>query len=114
MTTLVMADRANQVRLGLRENAAQFSLLVIVNAFVGAMAAALERPAPERRLPEAPLRIVARTLGRLPGFPLTESRLDALTRRVRYPSRRIQEELGFRFRTSIETGLRRLLQGVTA
>lgn len=42
MTTLVMADRANQVRLGLRENAAQFSLLVIVNAFVGAMAG-LER-----------------------------------------------------------------------
>ena len=42
MTTLVMADRANQVRLGLRENAAQFSLLVVVNAFVGAMAG-LER-----------------------------------------------------------------------
>jgi MFS family permease len=42
MTTLLMADRAGQVRLGLRENAAQFSLLVIVNAFVGAMAG-LER-----------------------------------------------------------------------
>src|SRR6188474_686864 len=42
MTTLVMADHANRVRLGLRENAAQFSLLVIVNAFVGAMAG-LER-----------------------------------------------------------------------
>jgi MFS family permease len=42
MTTLLMADRANEVRLGLRENAAQFSLLVIVNAFVGAMAG-LER-----------------------------------------------------------------------
>jgi MFS family permease len=42
MTTLAMADRANEVRLGLRENAAQFSLLVIVNAFVGAMAG-LER-----------------------------------------------------------------------
>jgi MFS family permease len=42
MTTLAMADRANHVRLGLRENAAQFSLLVVVNAFVGAMAG-LER-----------------------------------------------------------------------
>jgi MFS family permease len=42
MTTLAIADRANEVRLGLRENAAQFSLLVIVNAFVGAMAG-LER-----------------------------------------------------------------------
>src|SRR5919108_4806789 len=28
---------ADRVRLGLRENAAQFSLLVLVNAFVGAM-----------------------------------------------------------------------------
>jgi MFS family permease len=42
MTALVMADRANPVRLGLRENAVQFWLLVIVNAFVGAMAG-LER-----------------------------------------------------------------------
>jgi MFS family permease len=42
MTTMIMADRANPVRLGLRENAAQFSLLVVVNAFVGAMAG-LER-----------------------------------------------------------------------
>jgi MFS family permease len=42
MTTLAMSDRANHVRLGLRENAAQFSLLVVVNAFVGAMAG-LER-----------------------------------------------------------------------
>jgi MFS family permease len=42
MTTLVMPDRANQVTLGLRENAPQFALLVTVNAFVGAMAG-LER-----------------------------------------------------------------------
>ena len=37
MTTLVMSDCVSEVRLGLRENAAQFSLLVLVNAFVGAM-----------------------------------------------------------------------------
>jgi MFS family permease len=41
--TEVMAGRAPaQIRLGLRENAAQFALLVVVNAFVGAMAG-LER-----------------------------------------------------------------------
>src|SRR5437660_7335154 len=33
----VMADTAADVRLGLRENAAQFALLVLVNGFVGAM-----------------------------------------------------------------------------
>jgi len=82
--------------------------------FVAAMAAALGRPAPVRRLPEAPLRLVARTLGRLPGFPLTESRLDALTRRVSYPSRRIRGELGFRCATSIEAGLRRFVREARA
>ena len=30
-------DRPGAIRLGLRDNAAQFSLLVLVNAFVGAM-----------------------------------------------------------------------------
>jgi MFS family permease len=42
MTALIMPARADQARLGLRENAPQFALLVMVNAFVGAMAG-LER-----------------------------------------------------------------------
>jgi nucleoside-diphosphate-sugar epimerase len=75
--------------------------------FIGAIAAALGRPAPARRLPEAPLRWLARLAGLLPGSPLTESRIDALTRDVRYPSRRIHEQLGFVFSVSIEEGLRR-------
>ena len=37
MTTTMVHDGRVVVRLGLRENVAQFSLLVIVNAFVGAM-----------------------------------------------------------------------------
>ena len=37
MTTALVHDRPAAVRLGLRENAAQFALLVVVNAFVGAM-----------------------------------------------------------------------------
>ena len=37
MTTALAHDRPAVVRLGLRENAAQFALLVVVNAFVGAM-----------------------------------------------------------------------------
>ena len=37
MTTALAHDRLAGVRLGLRENAAQFALLVVVNAFVGAM-----------------------------------------------------------------------------
>ena len=37
MTTAIAHDRRVVVRLGLRDNAAQFALLVVVNAFVGAM-----------------------------------------------------------------------------
>jgi MFS family permease len=37
VTTAIAHDRPVLVRLGLRENAAQFTLLVVVNAFVGAM-----------------------------------------------------------------------------
>ena len=37
MTTAVLSGSRAAVRLGLRENVAQFTLLVIVNAFVGAM-----------------------------------------------------------------------------
>jgi MFS family permease len=42
MTALIMPARTDEVRLGLRDNAPQFALLVMVNAFVGAMAG-LER-----------------------------------------------------------------------
>ena len=37
MTTAITHDRPIGLQLGLRENAAQFTLLVVVNAFVGAM-----------------------------------------------------------------------------
>jgi MFS family permease len=37
VVTAIAQDRPAVVRLGLRENAAQFALLVVVNAFVGAM-----------------------------------------------------------------------------
>lgn len=37
MTTAIVQQRPAAVRLGLRDNAAQCGLLVVVNAFVGAM-----------------------------------------------------------------------------
>ncbi|MDH4095996.1 MAG: NAD-dependent epimerase/dehydratase family protein [Betaproteobacteria bacterium] len=75
--------------------------------FVAAIAAALGRGAPKRTIPEAPLRWLARLAQLLPGSPLTEARIDAMTRNVRYPSERIRRELGFAFGVSIEEGLRR-------
>jgi hypothetical protein len=46
------------------------------------------------RVPESPLRLLAGLAGRLVRHPLTHERIDALTRRVRYPSDRLKE-LGF-------------------
>jgi nucleoside-diphosphate-sugar epimerase len=80
-----------------------------MEAFVTAIASALGRPAPRVRLPEGLLRGAARILRGVPGMPLTESRIVALTRHTAYPSARIREELGFRFIVGVEEGLRRLV-----
>jgi UDP-glucose 4-epimerase len=82
--------------------------------FIAAIAAALGRSAPARSVPEAPLRWLARLAQRVPGSPLTEARIDAMTRNVRYPAARIQRELGFAFGVSIEEGLRRYVASLAS
>jgi nucleoside-diphosphate-sugar epimerase len=77
--------------------------------FIGIIARELGKGAPRFRVPERLARIAATVLQSIPRFPLTEPRIDALTRQVRYPSIRIQTELRYRFRVSIEEGLRRLV-----
>jgi nucleoside-diphosphate-sugar epimerase len=77
--------------------------------FVATIAAALHRPTPTRRLPAWLLRSLARLAGRIPGSPLTESRVAALTTRVRYSTRRIEGELGYRPEMPVEDALGRLV-----
>ena len=78
--------------------------------FVGTIAVALGRPAPRLRIPEAIARLVGGTLGRLPHFPLTQSRVNALVIRSQYPISRIQQALGYRHVTSMDDGLRELVE----
>lgn len=54
------------------------------------------------RCPEFPLRLIAFTLGWIPGFPLTSSRIDAMTSSCRYESTKIVEELEYTFESSLE------------
>ena len=75
--------------------------------FIGAISAALGQSPPTLRLPEPPVRLAARVLGRLPGVPLTEARVDALCNRTRYPSDRIERELGYVHAVSMEEGVAR-------
>ena len=77
--------------------------------FVAAIAASLGKPPPSMRFPERPVRWLARVLGGLPGFPLSASRVDALTSRVNYSTNRIENEIGYVHRLSMEEGLRQLV-----
>lgn len=77
--------------------------------FVWSLAKALRRPLPRRRLPEKPVRLLARVMARIGNFPLTPSRVDALTGRAYYDSLKIQTILGYRHRVAMEVGLNQMV-----
>ena len=54
------------------------------------------------RLPFLPVYIMAVLCGWVPGFPLTRTRVNALTGKCRYSSNNIERELGFRFGSSLD------------
>ena len=78
--------------------------------FVAMIAEALGRKPPRLRLPEGSVRLAARLCEGVPGFPLTTSRIDALTNRVVYSSRRIEQELGYRHRITMADGIGELVR----
>lgn len=78
--------------------------------FVEVIAAELGRTAPQLRIPAPIARLAAKILGNLPGFPLTQSRIDALVNRSVYPISRIQRELDYHHVVSLEDGLRELVE----
>ena len=81
-----------------------------LETFVSHICDELNRPYPKIRLPETPVRLCARILGKIPGFPLTESRVDALTNRTEYAIEKIKSELGYRHKVSMEEGLRQMVR----
>ena len=66
---------------------------------------------PRLRLPEVLLRAMVGIMGKFPRFPLTVSRVDALTGKSMYSVKSIQEELGYQHVVSMEDGLKRLVSG---
>lgn len=76
-----------------------------LEAFVGAMAVACGSPAPQCRLPEGLVRLLAMAFRWVPGNPLTSARIDAMTGRATYPTDRIAAELGYVPATSMEEGV---------
>jgi len=78
--------------------------------FVAAIAKGLGIDMPRIRLPETPVRFLAKLAGVVPGIPLTEARIDALTSRAVYPSTRIERELGYQHAVSMENGVLELVK----
>lgn len=67
-----------------------------------------------RIFPEWPIRMVANMLSWLPRFPLTPSRIDALTNRVVYSQESITRVLGYHPEKGIEKGLIELVDSLSA
>ncbi|MCX7184830.1 MAG: NAD(P)-dependent oxidoreductase [Nitrosospira sp.] len=81
-----------------------------IEHLVEVIAAALGCASPWLRIPKPIAQLIGRTLGRIPGFPLTQSRVDALVNRSHYPISRIQRELGYNHVIAMEDGLRELVE----
>lgn len=79
-----------------------------IERFIAIVADEIGVRCPTLRLPEPPLRVLAGTLGKLPGVPLTHRNLDALTMHAWYNADRIRRELSYNPVVSLEAGLRGL------
>lgn len=77
--------------------------------FVETIADALGRSPPLLRIPKSIAHFAGFTLGKIPGFPLTQSRVKALDNRSAYSISRIQQELDYHPVVSMEGGLRELV-----
>ncbi len=55
-----------------------------------------------RRIPEFPVRVLAAVLGWTGLFPLTSTRINAMTGRCTYDSSKIMEQVGFEFESTLE------------
>jgi nucleoside-diphosphate-sugar epimerase len=78
--------------------------------FVAAFAASLEVARPQFRIAERAARQLARLSNIIGSFPLTSSRVDALVNRCVYQTSRIEMELGYSHRVSMEQAIESLVR----
>lgn len=60
---------------------------------------------PKLKLPKSFVELIATTFGRFSFFPLTSSRVKALTARTKYSNEKIMKLMGFKFKKGIRFGL---------
>jgi len=80
-----------------------------IESFIDVIADELGRPKPSVRISERFLRLCAPLFDLIPGFPLTTSRINAMTLRTVYSIQKIQNSLGYSHLVSMEKGIRDLV-----
>jgi nucleoside-diphosphate-sugar epimerase len=80
-----------------------------IEEFVSVISQALKKSPPRLRLPEFPVRLASRILEKLPNFPLTEMRINALVNKSIYTYEFIQNELGYKHVLNMEEGLKEMI-----
>ncbi|SRR6266481_7174609 len=81
---------------------------LMIGEFVGVLADQLKCTRPWFIVPEVVARALAVVLGGVPSFPLTASRIGAMTNRCIFSDEHIRNQLGFTPQTTVEQGLRQL------
>jgi len=77
--------------------------------FINIIATALGRNKPFLRLPEWSVRMLVKATELVPGFPLNSGRVDAMTVRAIYSTAKIERDIGYLHRVSMEDGLGELV-----
>lgn len=77
--------------------------------FVSIISRNLRKQTTTLRIPEAIVRPIVRSISWLPKMPLTISRVNALTSRCVYSEHKIEQQLGYVHRISIQEGLSQLV-----
>jgi nucleoside-diphosphate-sugar epimerase len=81
-----------------------------IETFVSIISESLGKPPPRLRLPESAVRFASMIFEKIPGFPLSSSRVAALLNRAVYSTNKIEQELGYSHLVSIEEGLVKLVE----
>jgi nucleoside-diphosphate-sugar epimerase len=81
-----------------------------LEAFVAEIAYSLGVPSPRLRIPEAPVRHIVKVFSRFTVMPLTNNRLNALVSRCKYATDRIERELNYSPRISVEDAIHNLVR----
>ena len=81
-----------------------------IEDFITTISNTLSKKSPKLRLPSGPILFLAKITSFIPKNPLTTSRLNALTNRTVYSNEKIEKELGYKPKNSLQNGIENLVK----